>query len=240
MRPEQTDVVILCGGQGTRLRAVLADSPKPMAEIGGKPFLERLVEYVSGFGFRRFVFCVGYGASVIRSYFRKIRGLEAVFSEEPRPLGTGGALRYCEPLISSGAALVMNGDSFCPVDLRDLVSFQDRHGGMASLVLVEEESRRDGGFAALDPEGRIVSFAEKAEGGRGKYFNAGIYVFGRTVLRDFIPEGRAVSLEREVLPALMSGGVFGYPTRRPLYDIGTPERLERFRKAYPAVVCGQK
>src|SRR5437764_9162328 len=88
------DAVILCGGQGTRLRSVLGDGPKAMAQVGGRPFLEILLDQLETAGWRRVVLCTGYGSAALRRHFSSARStLEICFSEEQAPLGTGGALR---------------------------------------------------------------------------------------------------------------------------------------------------
>ena len=85
--PENTDVVILCGGLGTRLRECVSDRPKPMADVQQRPFIQILIEQFQGFGFRRFILCTGYMSEVVRSYFADHRdGVEIVISEESRPL----------------------------------------------------------------------------------------------------------------------------------------------------------
>ena len=91
--PNRIDVVILCGGLGTRLRMGDAGAPKPMVLIQDKPFLKILVDYVASYGFRRFLFCVGYKADVIKEHFRITQGLQTEFSQESEMLGTGGGAK---------------------------------------------------------------------------------------------------------------------------------------------------
>jgi len=98
----EVDVVILCGGMGSRLRAVVSDRPKPMARINQRPFLDILIQFFSGFGFRRFILCAGYMSQVIRDHYTRRAGpCRFVISEEHTPLGTGGTIRNAEKLIQS-------------------------------------------------------------------------------------------------------------------------------------------
>ncbi len=226
-----TQVVILCGGLGTRLRAVTGEHrPKPMADVGGKPFLEFLIDDAERQGFQRFILCVGYRAQVIRDHFEGRQDVAIEYSEEAEPLGTGGALKLAERFVDSPVFLVMNGDSYCPVDLTGLLTFQKMQRGIGTLAVVDAGERRDGGLVDVSPSGRVARFVEKAAPAGRAWLNAGIYAFERRVF-DSIAAGAAVSLEGDVFPALVPKGFYAFPSTKPLYDIGTPERLETFRKA---------
>ncbi len=105
---------VLAGGLGTRLRGVLADCPKVLAPVKGKPFLAYLLEHLAGQGLRDVVLCVGYGSEQVEAVFgRSYAGLRLAYSCEPAPLGTAGAVRLALPMLESDPVLVMNGDSFC-------------------------------------------------------------------------------------------------------------------------------
>lgn len=222
------DVVILCGGLGTRLRSVLADRPKPMALIHGRPFLDVLVDQVVAHGFRRIVFCTGHHGDWIAEYFGRREDIEAVMSHEPVPLGTGGALRACRHHLGSSAILVLNGDSLCPIDLSSFVAEHRRRAAVATVAVVPADGRSDGGGITLDREGRVTSFHEKA---MGAYLNAGMYVLDHAVI-GHISGQVPCSLEYEVFPALVGHGLYGSVHCVPLHDIGTPERLSEFQLQY--------
>src|SRR5271163_4826622 len=112
------DAVILCGGAGVRLKSITGEIPKPMAKIGGRPFLELLLSQLKRHGCSRVILSVGYKHEGIRGYFGdKALGLEIVYSVEVAPLGTGGALSQAAGEITTGSALVMNGDSYAEADL---------------------------------------------------------------------------------------------------------------------------
>ncbi|MBI3548539.1 MAG: nucleotidyltransferase family protein [Elusimicrobia bacterium] len=230
------DAVVLCGGKGERLREVVSDRPKPLAEIGGRPFLDLLLDWAAGYGLRRFVLCAGYKAEQIRERYAKEapKGSSVVVSCEPEPLGTAGALRHGAELIQSPAFLVLNGDSICRADLSAFWAFHAGHGGAASVVLAPPESEKDYGVVSMDASGRISTFAEKAGAGTGQRINAGIYIFSKSVL-DGIPSGRKVSLETDVLPGLArQGQAWGFPVDARVIDIGTPVRYEAARRALGA------
>lgn len=224
------EVVILCGGLGTRLRPVLADRPKPMADVGGKPFLELLIDDAERQGFRRFVLCVGHGAEFIKDFFRGRQDVAIAFSEEREPLGTGGALKLAEGSVEGPTFLALNGDSYLAADLAGFLTYHRGRRGIGTIAVVDAGGRRDGGLVDVGAGGRIARFSEKASPAARAWLNAGVYAFERRLFES-IPAGRACSLERDVFPTLIPKGLYAFPSTKPLYDIGTPERLELFRRA---------
>lgn len=222
--------VVLCGGLGTRLRPAVSDRQKTMARVGEKPFLEIVLDWAASHGVRRFVLCTGYKGEQIEDYFRSSRkDLDIAYSTETSPLGTGGAIRNCLPLLGGQSALILNGDSFCPLDLTAFHDFHTKSAGAASLAVVEPGPRRDGGFLELGDGGRVLSFEER-EYRPGRVLNAGVYLLSPEAL-DSIPAG-ACSLEKDVLPNLLDRRVFAWTASTPLFDIGTPQRWREFQDAY--------
>jgi len=225
--PENTDVVILCGGLGTRLRECVSDRPKSMADIQHTPFVQILIEQFRGFGFRRFILCTGYMSGVVKSYFRGYTGdAEIVISEEPMPLGTAGAIRHAQAIIQSDPFLVTNGDSYCSVPLDSFCEFHAARAAEMSMVVTATDQPEDYGSVAIDQTGRISSFREKNSGTQFGLVSAGIYLLQRHILQ-YIPPGTACSLELDVFPRLMGRCCYAYVNTAPVFDIGTPERLAR-------------
>jgi NDP-sugar pyrophosphorylase family protein len=220
------DVVILCGGLGTRLRAAVDDRPKPMALVHERPFLEFVVTHLVRSGLSRLIFCTGYKGEWIKRHFQDRGEYDAVFSEEPEPLGTAGALRQCRALLETSAFLVVNGDSFCALDLAGLLKAHHHAETLATIAVVAADGRSDGGSVMMDGHGHISSFHE--HGTSGRYLNAGIYACADQFL-DHIPDRHPCSLEHDVFPSLTAKGIRGFVSSEPLYDIGTPERLTAFR-----------
>src|SRR5262245_9203051 len=129
-------VAILAGGLGTRLRTVVPDRPKVLAEAAGRPFLAWWLDALEAQGFRDIVLCTGFRAEQISQTFGSTHGrLHLRYSVEAQPLGTGGALRQALPLFASDPILVLNGDSFCEVNLRRFVHYHFRSGARTTLVL---------------------------------------------------------------------------------------------------------
>jgi len=219
----ETTAVILAGGLGTRLRSVVADRPKVMAEVHGKPFLAYLLEQVAGAGLRQVVLCVGYAAEQIRAAFGDtFAGMELTYSQESARSDTAGALRLALPQFRSDSILAMNGDSFCDVNLRDLWAWHRLHPAQGTLVLVEMPNAARYGRVSVTPDGKITGFEEKKSDPAGGWINAGLYLLERTLIEK-IPAGRAVSLEKEIFPAWIDQGLAGYPSTGRFLDIGTPE-----------------
>ena len=228
-RTEDIDVIILCGGLGTRLREVVDDRPKPMVEIDGRPFLDVLVDYVARYGFTRFILCTGFKGDLIKRYYEKKRGrLIFVVSDEDQPLGTAGAIKNAESFIESNMFLVLNGDSLCEIDIGDFIKFHIGKGALISIAVTTMESPVEYGVIRLDEDQKIISFGEKIPANGNDLVNAGMYVFDKKILKE-IPSGQKLSLEYDLFPGILDKGLYGYVTEKRLLDIGTPERLAMAR-----------
>lgn len=221
------EAVILVGGQGTRLKSVVNDRPKSMAEVCGRPFVEWLVLALRQQGVTRLIFCAGHLGQVIEAHFGdgKRFGTEIICARELMPLGTAGALRYALDLIRSDRLVVLNGDSYCRVDLRQLLQIHQDRGALATLWLVPAEDSGRYGSVDIDSQGRVCGFREKTAAARPGLINAGVYLLERSVVGK-IPRGRAVSLETEVFPGLVGSGLYAVVGKGPFVDIGTPQSYE--------------
>jgi histidinol-phosphate phosphatase family protein len=239
--------LVLAGGLGTRLAAGVPDLDvaKSMAPVAGRPFLEWLIAALVQRGVRRIVLCMGYRHESIESRFGSGGRLGATiaYSREETPLGTAGALRLAVSRDSStaGAYFVCNGDSLCPFDLERLAAAHAERRGEAKATLwtvpvpADDPSRY--GTVVADPNGRVLRFEEKsASPPPGARVNAGVGLFERSVL-EAIPDGRPVSLETEVLPALAKeGALHSISGDGPLVDIGTPESYRAAGRIVPRLV----
>ena len=230
---EDIDTVILCGGLGTRLKDLTKDLPKPMVDIHGQPFLDILINYASSFGFKRFILCSGYKAEIISKYYNnKVDGIEYVFSKEEVSLGTGGALVNAAKLIRSKVFLGLNGDSICQVNLRNFYNFHLTKKAKVSIALTSVDDPGDYGCIALNENHEIIQFNEKSSSNSdGKLINAGIYLMDRDLINSF-PSNKKLSLEYDMFPAFTKKTLHGYIDNAPLFDIGTPERLNKLKKHF--------
>jgi mannose-1-phosphate guanylyltransferase len=223
--PIVPEAIILCGGEGLRLR-IVTSGPKAMASVAGRPFLELLLRQLRRHGIQRVILAVGYQSDVIRSHFgERVFGLQLAYSIELIPLGTGGALRNAAHLIESDMVLVMNGDSYIDADLQALAIRHRESRADASVLVVPADERDDCGGVSLGSGNRLVAFKEKRKSPDARYMNAGVYILSREMFDD-IPPGIQVSLEQEVFPRWLGEGRHVQAIVDPgaCIDIGTPER----------------
>ncbi len=223
------DVLVLAGGLGLRMREALAGGPKLLALVAGRPFLDHLLDWLAGFGARRIVLALGYGAEAVLGHLARLQksGLALESVVEPYPLGTAGAIRFARSRLSSDPVLVVNGDSFVDADLCDLVERHRRTGALGTLLCTEVEDAGRYGRVAIDGAGRIAGFIEKDASHRSRaMISAGVYLLSRRLL-DEIAAGTAVSLERDVFECLPAGSLAALAGRYGFIDIGTPESFAR-------------
>lgn len=213
--------IILAGGQGLRLREILKDIPKPMAPLGGRPFLEYLILQLIRWNIREIILSVGYKGNLIKSHFGngKKWGVNISYSTEKKPLGTGGALKIAVQKIDDEQFIVMNGDSFLDIDFNALIDFHRKNSAMATMGLVHINDTSRYGRVETDGNGRVVALVEKGIKGKGN-INGGIYIFNHKIA-NVISSGN-ISLEKEVLPVLIGQGFYGMVARGFFVDIGTP------------------
>jgi NDP-sugar pyrophosphorylase family protein len=215
--------VVLAGGLGTRLRSVVSDRPKVLAEVHGRPFLCYLLDTLVTAGIARVVICTGYRGEMVRQAFgSRYRSLSLYYSQEETPLGTGGALRASLSCTDAGTILALNGDSLCRTDLAEFAGFHAQHQAAISLLLAQIDDTSRYGRVEVDAEGRVVQFVEKTGRLGPGWINAGIYLIERRVVESIAPNAN-ISLERTVLPNWLARGLYGHRGGRELLDIGTPE-----------------
>lgn len=224
--PATDEAIVLAGGLGTRLRGVVGDVPKPLAPVARRPFLAWLLDALAGQGVRRVVLATGYrGEQVETALGFEWRGMTLVYSREPEPLGTGGALVLALREVTGEACFALNGDTWLELDCAALAraaSAADVRLGVA-LAQVPDVAR----YGAVRLAGtRVTGFDEKGASGAG-FINAGVYWMRRGLLEDF-PSGTAFSFERDVLmPTAAREPVLGYTDTRGFIDIGVPEDFQR-------------
>jgi len=225
--PGNVRAFVLCGGQGTRLRPVLADRPKSMALISETPFLQLLLDRLRCQGVADVILGTGYMAEKIESYFGSGNKLamRIRYSREHEPRGTGGALKLAEPLISD-PVLVLNGDSYVEWDLVPALELFKTKDADLVIVLQAVADVTRYGSVALDQDGRVTQFVEKGVAAGPGLINAGVYLLGKQIVRG-LPAGTAISLETEVFPRLLDRRVCGLVCTGLFIDIGIPDDLCR-------------
>lgn len=225
------DVAVLAGGLGTRIRSVLGDVPKVLAPVNGRPFLDHLLDWLSGFGVRRIVLCLGHRAEPVLAHIAArverdaATGLEVIGLVEPEPLGTAGAIRFARPRLLSEPVLVMNGDTFLDADLSGFMAHHRGAGADLSILCAAVPSVARFGRVEIDARGYIARFAEKDPGAEHPGFiNGGLYLFSQGALDDLMRRP-GPSLERDVFQRLPPGSIRAETVHARFIDIGTPESL---------------
>jgi D-glycero-alpha-D-manno-heptose 1-phosphate guanylyltransferase len=221
------EAVILAGGLGTRIRRVVPDRPKVIAEINGRPFLTFLLDQLLAAEIASVTLCVGYKSEQVNAVIgRQYHSLNVSYSEEKVPLGTGGALRLAAESLATEWILVMNGDSFIECDLSEYVRWHFANERSASLVMTKVPDVCRYGSLELDPNQRIIAFREKGQKQMAQVcINAGIYLIPRSVILKQ-RAGVSFSLEHELIPELLISGLYGYDYAGRFVDIGTEKSFE--------------
>jgi len=218
--------IVLAGGFGTRLRSIVADLPKPMAPVRGRPFLAYVLDQLADAGFSSIVLAVGYRHDAISSHFGdSYRGLSLHYSVETEPLGTGGAIRLACEQAQVGDVFVLNGDTYLALDYGAML--EAHRNAEAQITIAVCQVTDVARYGALDIEAGIVrGFREKGRSGPG-WINGGTYVLGPG-LRERLPEQRAFSFEQQVLvPRVEELRPRAFEASGPFIDIGIPEDYAR-------------
>ncbi len=217
--------LILVGGEGTRLRPLTAEIPKPVVTLVDRPFLAFMLEWLAGHGVDDVILSCGFKAGKVRAVLGdgSAYGVRLRYREEPRPLGTGGALKFCEDLLEE-RFLMLNGDVLSDIDLTAQIAQHESTGATGTLALVPVLDPSNYGLVRTSEDSTVLEFIEKPEGDVGvNTISAGAYVLERSVLELLQPDTKA-SIEREVFPRLVGNGLHARVSDCYWLDIGTPDR----------------
>jgi mannose-1-phosphate guanylyltransferase/phosphomannomutase len=224
--------VVMAGGEGTRLRPLTSNQPKPMVSIVGKPCMEHILELLRDHGMTEVIVTVAFLPQAIRGYFGNGEplGMEIGYSVEESPLGTAGSVRLAAKQLDE-TFLVISGDALCDVDLSELVAFHKEKGAAVTIGLKSVENPLEFGIVVTDEEGRIERFLEKPSWGQvfSDTINTGIYVLEPEVL-SHVPTDRPFDFSKELFPYLLEMGrpLYGHVMEGYWQDIGN---LDQFRQA---------
>jgi len=224
------EAIVLAGGLGTRLKKVVSNVPKPMADVNGKPFLEYLLQFLAKHGIKKVVLSVGYRYWVIHDYFGdSFLNMEVLYSIEKELLGTGGGIKKSLKFIESENALIVNGDTYFDIDLAELFSFHKKKNSALTVALKPMKDFSRYGSVVIDSYGRITGFKEK---GYHKYglINGGIYLLDKSIFLELnLPE--KFSFEKDFLEKYYKTLPFyGKVFHNYFIDIGIPKDYEKFKR----------
>ncbi|MGN6662702.1 MAG: sugar phosphate nucleotidyltransferase [Solirubrobacterales bacterium] len=220
--------IVLVGGEGTRLRPLTNDVPKPALTLVDRPFLAYAIEWLAAHGVNEVVLACGFLPDVLQEALgdHEHAGVTITYAVESEPLGTAGAIRFAAEALGDRLEdrfLALNGDVLADLDLSALFAAHAERGDQATIALHPVEDSSAYGLVRCDDEGTVLEFLEKTGEAVPGEINAGAYVLERSVL-DLVPAGRAVSIEREVFPRLVGAGLCAQLLDGYWMDIGTPER----------------
>jgi mannose-1-phosphate guanylyltransferase/phosphomannomutase len=224
--------VVMAGGEGTRLRPLTSNQPKPMVPIVGKPCMEHIVELLRRHGFEDVIVTVAFLPQAIRSYFGdgEALGVDIGYSVEESPLGTAGSVRLAAGRLDD-TFLVISGDALCDVDLTELVEAHRQKEASATIGLKAVDNPLEFGIVVTDEDGRVERFLEKPSWGQvfSDTINTGIYVLEPEVLKH-VPKDRPYDFSKELFPLLLEMGrpIYGHVFDGYWQDIGN---LDQFRQA---------
>ena len=230
----------MAGGEGTRLRPLTSNQPKPMIPLANRPMMEHIVGLLREHGFTEIVVTVAFLANTIRTYFGDGSefGVRMVYATEETPLGTAGSVRNAMDELDE-PFLVISGDVLTDIDLSEVVRFHQEKGALATIALESMENPLEFGIVITREDGSIDRFLEKPTWGQvfSDTINTGIYVLQPEVF-DFIPAGRPVDFSGEVFPAILEAGrpIFGHVAEGYWEDVGT---LDAYLKAHHDVLDGR-
>jgi len=222
----------MAGGEGTRLRPLTSNQPKPMVPIVGKPCMEHILELLARHDLTDIVVTVAFLPQAIRSYFGdgSNLGVGIEYSVEPSPLGTAGSVRHASARLDD-TFLVISGDALCDIDLTRIISFHKRKGAAVTIGLKPVENPLEFGIVVTQEGGRVERFLEKPSWGQvfSDTINTGIYVLEPDVL-EHVPTDRPFDFSNELFPLLLEQGqpIYGLPCSGYWQDIGN---LEQYRQA---------
>ncbi len=216
----------MAGGEGTRLRPLTSNQPKPMVSLCGKPCMEHIVELLKKHGFDETVVTLMFLPKVIRDYFGdgSSLGVSMQYSVEQAPAGTAGSVKLAEGFLRDDTFIVISGDALTDFDLGEIVAFHKRRGAMVTIALKRVENPLEFGVVVVNDEGRIERFLEKPTWGQvfSDTVNTGIYVLEPEVF-DHIPEGEPFDFSQDLFPKLFEMGapLYGYVAEGYWQDIGS-------------------
>ena len=219
------EAIILAGGFGTRLQAVVSDVPKPMAPINNEPFLNYVFDYLLHYKIEHVVLSTGYLADKISDYYNnEYRGIKISYTKEETPLGTGGGIRLAMTKCYTSDVLVLNGDSFFDVNITDHFNNHILKQSDCSLALRKVDNAARYGTILLGIENAIETFKEKDNIEQAGLINGGVYILNRKLYLSKTNEAVPFSIDKDFYESRINElHIFGFEYDGYFIDIGIPE-----------------
>ncbi|MEO6991185.1 MAG: mannose-1-phosphate guanyltransferase [Candidatus Baltobacteraceae bacterium] len=224
--------VVMAGGEGSRLRPLTSERPKPLAPVANKPVMHHIVDLLRRHGFTEIVATLHYLADEIETYFGDGSefGVKMEYVVEDSPLGTAGAVKLAERLLGGERFLIISGDALTDMDLTALVAYHEERGAAATIALQRVANPLEFGVVVTDENGRITRFLEKPSWGEifSDTINTGIYVLEPQIL-DYMERGSAYDFSRHLFPQMLRDDrpIYGFITSEYWTDIGNLQQYQQ-------------
>jgi len=231
----------MAGGEGTRLRPMTANQPKPMLPVVNRPIMEHVLRLLRRHGLTETVVTVQFLASIVRNYFGDGEdfGMSLQYATEETPLGTAGSVKNAEDALRDEPFLVISGDALTDIDLSDLIKFHNDNNALVTVALARVPDPLEFGIVIVDDDGKIQRFLEKPTWGQvfSDTVNTGIYVMEPEVLAH-VPAGQVVDWSADVFPKLLENGapLYGWIADGYWEDVGS---LDSYGKAQADALTGK-
>jgi NDP-sugar pyrophosphorylase family protein len=224
-----TQVVILAGGKATRLGSLTKSRPKSMVMVGNRPFLELQINMLHASGVRNIILCLGHLSQQIRDFLGDGQRLDVkiIYSIEDKPLGTAGALKNAESLLSD-TFMTIYGDSYLFLNLKEIASRFEKSRKLGLMTVYRNSGLYDRSNTAIDNNGLVVKYDKQDTSGL-EYIDYGLSVFRKQVL-DWIPRGKYYPLEEVFRNLINMKELIAFETQERFYEIGSPAGLAEFQK----------
>ncbi|MBX7134064.1 MAG: NTP transferase domain-containing protein [Fimbriimonadaceae bacterium] len=233
--------VVMAGGEGSRLRPITANRPKPLVPVGNQPIMEHIVGLLKRHGIEEVVCTLHYLADEIQSYFDDGSDFDVkmVYSVEDTPLGTAGSVKKAEEMLNDGTFVIVSGDALTDCDLAKAIAFHKAKKSLATLILYRVPSPLEFGVVITDDDGRVVRFLEKPSWSEvfSDTVNTGMYILEPEIF-DWMESGRSYDWSQDIFPALLREGkpIYGYIMDEYWCDVGT---LSQYREAQEHLLSGK-
>ncbi len=223
------EAIILAGGFGTRLQAVVNDVPKPMAPINNEPFLNYIFDYLKNYNIEHVVLSTGYLSEKISEYYKtEYKGIKISYTKEVEPLGTGGGIRLALEKCFTDNVLVLNGDSFFDVDLNSYYKQHSLLKSNCSLALRKVNNAARYGTIKLEDTFIIKAFKEKDSAELPGLINGGVYILNRELFLNETLANKVFSIEKDFFEKRINQlKIFGFEYQGYFIDIGIPEDYKK-------------
>ncbi|MBS3152114.1 nucleotidyltransferase family protein [Candidatus Woesearchaeota archaeon] len=218
------------GGKGTRLYPLTKDIPKPMVNICGKPILHYLVDWAKNNNIKEIIMMNGYKAEKVIEYFKdgKEFEIDIKHSNEPQPLGSGGAIKFAKNYIDE-TFVYISGDLLCDIDLKKIIKFHKENKGDMTITLFQTDHPHDSDIIKIDKNNKVIKFISKHDNhaGAGNLSNSGLCIIEPKIIE--LMDKEIFTFETEIYPKAIEKNlrILGYVTNEFIEDMGTPERFKK-------------